>query len=167
MTFYFFIPLPFSGDCSPVSVSKPTTWLMFAAPMRGLELSEIWDLFIQICEILSQQWNCIFSPLDVVVFLFPSCFQTSSIIFYVSEFFLFHARKFWSFVGSRTRVVSFRSPLFFHCASQPWYISNYIVINLFWLFCKFWILNFSMSYSQQINYTNKMKLNKFITAFST
>ena len=41
---HFFIPLPSSGDCSPVS--GPTTWLMFATPVRGLELSEIWGLFI-------------------------------------------------------------------------------------------------------------------------
>ena len=33
---FFFIPLPSSGDCSPVS--GPTTWLMFATPVRGLEL---------------------------------------------------------------------------------------------------------------------------------
>ena len=92
---------------------------MFATPVRGLELSEIWGLFIQIREILLQQWNCVFSPLDVAVFLFPSCFRTSSIILYVSEFFPFHAQKFRSFIGSRTRVLSFRSPMFFHCASRP------------------------------------------------
>ena len=86
MRYFFFIPLPSSGDCSPVS--GPTTWLMFATPVRGLELSEIWGLFIQICEILSQQWNCVFSPLDVAVFLFPILFRTSSIIFYVSKFFI-------------------------------------------------------------------------------
>ena len=33
--------------------------------------------------------------------------------------FPFHARKFRSFVGSRTRVLSFRSLMFFHCASWP------------------------------------------------
>ena len=33
----FFIPLPSSGDCSPVS--WPTTWILFATPVRGLELS--------------------------------------------------------------------------------------------------------------------------------
>ena len=33
--------------------------------------------------------------------------------------FPFHARKFRSFVGSRTRVLSFCSPMFFHCASRP------------------------------------------------
>ena len=68
-------------------VSRSTTWLMFATPVRGHELSEIWGLFIQICEILSQQWNCVFSPLDVAVFIFPVLFRTSSIIFYVREFF--------------------------------------------------------------------------------
>ena len=68
-------------------MSGPTTWLMFATPVRGL--SEIWGLFIQICEILSQQWNCIFSLLDVAIFFVPVLFQTSSIIFYVSKFFRF------------------------------------------------------------------------------
>ena len=33
--------------------------------------------------------------------------------------FLFHARKFQSFIGSRTRILSFRSLMFFHCASRP------------------------------------------------
>ena len=84
---FFLIPLPSSGDCSPVS--GPTTWLLFATPVRGLELSEIWGLFIQIGEILLQQWNCVFSPLDVTVFFIPILFQTSSIIFYVSKFFRF------------------------------------------------------------------------------
>ena len=88
--FLFFIPLPFLGDCSPVS--RPTTWLMFATPVRGLELSEILGLFIQICEILSQQWNRVFSLLDVAIFLFPILFQMSSIIFYVSKF-SFHTQK--------------------------------------------------------------------------
>jgi hypothetical protein len=30
-----------------------------------------------------------------------------------------HALKLRAFVGSRTRVLSFRSPKFFHCASRP------------------------------------------------
>ena len=34
-----FFPLPSSGDCS--LMSGPMTWLMFATPVRGLELSEI------------------------------------------------------------------------------------------------------------------------------
>ena len=114
---FYFIPLHFSGDCSPVS--GPMTCLMFATPVKGLELSEIWGLFIQICEIRSQQCNCVFSPLVVAVFLFSSCLQTLSIIFKVSKFFLFHARKFRSFVGSRTRVLSFHSLMFSHCSSQP------------------------------------------------
>ena len=88
---FYFIPLPFSGDCSPVS--GPKTLLMFATPVRGLELSEIWGLFIQIREILSQQWNCVFSPLDVAAFLFPSCFRMSNIIFYMSKFFLISRSK--------------------------------------------------------------------------
>ena len=87
---FYFIPLPFSRDCSPAS--GPMTWLMFATPVRGLELSEIWGLFIQICKILSQQWNCIFSPLDVAIFLFPSCFQTSSEHYILGEKFFFVSR---------------------------------------------------------------------------
>ena len=51
---YFIIPLPSSGDCSPVS--GPTTWLMFATPVRGLELSEIWGLFKNI---LSNRLNAL------------------------------------------------------------------------------------------------------------
>ena len=85
--YFFIIPLPSSRDCSPAS--GPMTWLMFAAPVRGLELSEIWGLFIQMCEILSQQWNSVFSQLDVAVFFIPVLFQTSSIILYVSEFLRF------------------------------------------------------------------------------
>ena len=45
---FYFIPLPSSRDCS--LVYGPTTWLIFATPVRGLELSEIWGLYIQICE---------------------------------------------------------------------------------------------------------------------
>ena len=85
--YFYFIPLPSSRDCSPVS--GPTTWLMFATTVRGLELSEILGLLIQICEILSQQWNWVFSPLDVAaIFLFPSFFEHEH-LFYMSEFFVF------------------------------------------------------------------------------
>ena len=78
---FLFIPLPSSGDCSPVS--GPTNWLMFATPVRGLELSEIWGLFVQICEILLQQWNCIFSPLDVAVFLFSRLIFEHQALYYI------------------------------------------------------------------------------------
>ena len=78
----FFIPLPSSGDCSPVS--GQTTWLMFATPVRGLELSEIWGLFIQICEILLQQWNCVFSLLDVPVSLFSRLIFESQALYFKS-----------------------------------------------------------------------------------
>ena len=113
---FLLIPLPSSGDCSPVS--GPTTWLMLATPMRGLELSEIWGIFIQICEILLHQWNCVFSPLDVALFLFSRLFSNVEHFILREQIFLFHARKFRSFIGSRTRVLSFRSPVFFHCASR-------------------------------------------------
>ena len=33
--------------------------------------------------------------------------------------FLFHAQKFQSFVGSRTWVLLFHNPMFFHCTSRP------------------------------------------------
>ena len=35
------------------------------------------------------------------------------------QVFPFHPQKFRSFIGSRTRVLSFRSSMFFHCASRP------------------------------------------------
>ena len=81
---FFCIPLPSSGDCFPVS--GPTTWLMFATPVRRLELSEIWGLFIQICEILLQQWNCVFSPLDIAVFFIPPWFERQALYFTWANF---------------------------------------------------------------------------------
>ena len=116
---FLFIPLSSSGDCSPVS--RPTTWLMFATPLRGLELSEIWGLFIQICEILSQQWNWVFSPSSY----FPVLYSNVEHYILREQIFPFHAQKFRSFIGSRTRVLLFRSPMFFHCTSRPRPLRNY------------------------------------------
>ena len=36
----------------------------------------------------------------------------------------FHARKFWAYVESRSGVLSFRSPMFFHCISWPWLLCS-------------------------------------------
>ena len=90
------------------SVSGPTTWLMFATPVRGLVLSEIWGLFIQICEILCK--SGIASSLRQMS---PSSYFpvfVSNVEHYILReqiFFPFHAQKFRSFVGSRTRFSRF------------------------------------------------------------
>ena len=92
--------------------------------------SDWWDPFAQ--------WNCVFSPLDVAVFLFPvRCGRllisrlVSNVEHYIlrERIFLFQAQKFWSFVGSRTRVLSFRSAMFFHCTSRPGLL--YLFLKLF------------------------------------
>ena len=53
----------------------------------------------QISEILSQQWNCIFSPLDVAVFFIPVLFRTLSIKFYMSKLFRFMLKNYDSSSG--------------------------------------------------------------------
>jgi hypothetical protein len=85
-------------------------------PWLGPSLRSCWGLFVQNCEFFSRQWNCIFTPSDVLtVFFFPSNFARWAYILPWN----FRARKLQSFVGSRTRVLSFCSPKFFHCASRP------------------------------------------------
>ena len=75
--------------------------------------SNLWDPFATV-------------RLRLLSLIFLICFRTSSIIFFVSKFFFpFQARKFRFFVGSRTRVLSFRSPIFFHCASWPRHVLNF------------------------------------------
>ena len=115
--FCFFIPLSSSRYCSPVS--GPKTWHMFDTPVRGLELSEIWGLFTQILwdpfptvELRLLSYRCRRLHISRLVL---------NIEHYISrgQIFPFQAQKFWSFVGSRTRVLSFRSPMLFHCASRP------------------------------------------------
>ena len=84
----FFIPLPSSGDCSPVS--WPTTWLLFATPVRGLELSrdigpihsDLWDPFATVeLHLLSIRCRRLL--------IFPSYIWTLSIIFNVSKIYRF------------------------------------------------------------------------------
>ena len=50
---------------------------------------------------------------------FPVLFSNVEHYILSKRIFLFHAQKLWAFVGSRTRVLSYCSPIFFHCASQP------------------------------------------------
>ena len=92
--FYFFILF----RCLPPGIAHlcqdQQLGLCFATPVRGLELSGIWGLFIQICEIFSQQWNCVFSPLDVAVFLFSRCiFECRALYFTWANFSVSHSKK--------------------------------------------------------------------------
>ena len=132
-------------------MSRPTNCLMFATPVRGIKLSEILGLFFQVCEIFSQQWNCVFSPLDVAVFLFLSCFKCRTLYFLHEQIYLFHIQKFGY---SRFQVQCFSTALvgpaidFFHIAltqrkaifppthlSTPPYSTPIYPTHLCWSFC--------------------------------
>ena len=79
--------------------------------------SDLRDPFAAVeLRLLSVKCRCLFIPVPSYSRIL---IRTASIIFNVSKFFAFHAQKFCSFVRSRTRVFSFRSPMFFHCASWP------------------------------------------------
>ena len=109
---FLIIPLPSSGDCSPVS--GPTTWLIFewyifdvcryklAVPYLDV-FKTTFDIF-QISPVSPSRFN-------------HKTFISDSIL--CEGIFPFQAQKFRSFIGSRTWVLSFRSLTFFHCASRP------------------------------------------------
>jgi hypothetical protein len=60
------------------------------------------------------QWNCIFSLINFAIFI--SCLVIICRAYMWNKI---HVRKFKSFIGSRTWVLSFLSPMFFHWASWP------------------------------------------------
>jgi hypothetical protein len=62
----------------------------------------------------------------LTVFFFPSNFARWAL-----PWIFHHPRKSRAFVGSRTQVLSFRSPKFFHCASQPRLCANIINYRFF------------------------------------
>ena len=87
----FFIPLlppriaPLYLD-QPLGLCSPNQW-------GGSNCQRFGAYLFRFVSSFCKQWNCIFSPLDVAVFLFLILFRTSSIIFYVSEFFRFKLKN--------------------------------------------------------------------------
>ena len=103
---------------------------MFATQVRGLKLSEIlWPIY-------SYLWD--FSATVELRLLSVRCCRllysrlVSNVKHYIlhEQIFQFHAWKFWSFAANRTRVLSFLSPMFFHCASWPRHLSHLSVVTL-------------------------------------